>query len=202
MRDLRPASLTVLTWMALLALLVSVAAAGDDIWSPLPLPDRDQELPEAREVVQRAIAFVESLEAFRFEALVTYEVTQADGHKLQFDMLQRLAIHRPDRVHWFVLEDDASSSTAWLDRGSFTMIRQPANVWARVTVPPSIPESVQRLDEEYRVDVPFVDLLAGQATELWLGDEVETVDYIGEAWIAGTWTDHVGINKPGVDVQL
>lgn len=186
----------------LLISTVSIAAAGQDSWSPSALSGEAGELPEGREVVQRAIDFMNRHDRVGFEAAVIYEVVQDNGQKLQFGMLQRVALARPHRLHWVTLYDDAGTDTAWVQDGIFTMVREPANVWGQVRVPPTIGDAVSRISLEYNVPVPFVDLLSGDVAELWLGDDVEWVNYIGEAWVDGQWTDHVALRKPGADIQL
>lgn len=180
----------------------AVEAVEHGVWSPPPLTGEVGDLPDAREVVRRAIDFIQSHDRLGFEVIATYEVLQESGQKLEFDMLQRVALEQPRRLYWVTLNDDATTETAWCEGGTFTMIRQPANVWGRVTVPPSLPEAISRITNEYGVSVPFVDLLSGDAAELWLGDGVEWVDYIGEAWAEGHWTDHVALRTPAADVQL
>lgn len=180
----------------------SPAAAGDDFWSPPALTGEAGELPDGRDVIRRAIDFMDSHEQIAFEALVTYESLQENGQKLQFDMLQRVALRRPDRIHWVTLNDDATSETAWYRDGTFTLLKQPANLWGRVKVPPTLARAISTVSQEYNVVVPFVDLLSGDVGELWLGEEVEWVDYIAEAWAEGYWTDHVALRRPGVDVEL
>jgi hypothetical protein len=71
-----------------------------------------------------------------------------------------------------------------------------------VEVPPALTAGVSRIAEDYDVPVPFVDLLSGEAEELWLGEDVEWVDYVGEAWAEGQWTDCVALRRPGADIQL
>jgi len=176
------------------------STAGETTWAPPPPPpDGDT---DGRAIVSKAVDFMEVHEELAFEALVTYEALQDDGQKLQFDMKQRVAIRRPGQLFWTTLFDDGSVHWAWCDRGEFTLLKQPANVWGRVKVPPTLKAAVARIDEEYAVDVPFVDILGGDPAELWLGEDVEDVDYIGPAWIGGHWTDHVAIRKPGVDIEL
>jgi len=180
----------------------SIAVAQDALWSPPALTGEDGDLPEGRDVVRRAIEFVSSHQRLGFEVLATYEVAQQNGQKLTFDMLQRVAIQRPDRLYWVTLNDNATQETAWCQDGTFTMLREPENVWGRVKVPPTLSAAVSRIADEYDVAVPFVDLLSGDVSELWLGEEVERVDYIGEAWAEGQWTDHVALRRPSVDVQI
>ncbi len=180
----------------------SLAAANEAFRSPTALTGKAGELPNARDVVRRAIDFVESHDQLAFEALVTYEVVQENGQKLQFEMLQRVAIQRPARIHWVTLHDNAATETAWCSDGVFTLLREPANVWGRVDVSPTLSDAMLTISKEYGVAVPFVDLLSNNVGELWLGQDVEWVNYIGEAWVEGQWTDHVALRRPGVDVQL
>ncbi len=179
-----------------------VAAVDDALWSPPPLVGEVGRLPDARDVVRRAIEFMSSHERLAFELVATYEVVQENGQKVEFDMLQRVALERPRRMYWATLNDDASTETAWCGDGQFTLVRQPTNTWGRVNVPLSLPAALSRIAHEYDVAVPFVDILSGDASELWIGDDVEWVDYIGEAWIQGHWTDHVALRRPGADIQL
>jgi hypothetical protein len=192
--------------LVLLALMSACAGstetAEDPGWSPVALSGEAGDLPEGRDVVRRVIDFMQSQDRLAFEVIATYEVVQDNGQKLQFDMLQRVALDRPRRLYWVTLHDDAGSETAWLADGTFTMVRQPANVWGQVTVPPTLMAGVSRIAEDYDVPVPFVDLLSGEASELWLGQDVEWVNYIGEAWVDGQWTDYVALRGPGADVQL
>jgi hypothetical protein len=141
---------------ALVVLLIStasIAVAGQDSWSPTTLSGEAGELPEGREVVQRAIGFMKRHDRVGFEAAVTYEVVQQNGQKLQFHMLQRVALEQPHRLHWVTLYDDAGTDTAWIQDGVFTMVREPANVWGQVRVPPLLGDAVSRISLEYNVPV-------------------------------------------------
>lgn len=191
---------------ALVLTLVLAATAGSDasdeqLWRPTALSD-SAELPDAREVVSRLCEFMATNTQLGFEALVSYEALQESGQQLQFDMLQRIKIVRPGRLFWVTLHDNAAVDSAWFDTGAFTLLRQPANVWGRVELPADIPAAVDRLVHEYNLDVPFADILAGDPQELWLGEDVTSVEYVAEAWVEGAWTDHVAIRKAGRDIEI
>lgn len=193
-----------------LAIAVSATLAGcgapaadeDYVWRPPALADDAGLMPEGRDVVQRMVDFMKANQELAFEARVTFESVQESGQKLQFEMLQRVVMRKPDQIFWVTLRDDATVDSAWYDNGSITMLRQPANAWARIYMPGDIAEMVQELVSDYVVDVPFPDLLSGDPQELWLGDDVASIWYVGEAWVEGRWTDHVAIRKPGVDIQI
>ena len=189
----------------LVALLVGCGAPAlteHDMWTPPALADDDGELPDGREVVQRMMDFMEGNQELAVEARVTYESVQESGQKLQFDMLQRIAMRKPDQLFWVTLRDDATLDRAWYDKGHFRMIRQPANLWAEIRLPGGIAEAVQELVADYMITVPFPDLLSVDPNDRQLDDEIASIWYVGEAWVDGQWTDHVAIRKPGADVQI
>jgi len=159
-------------------------------------------MPTGREVLTRMVDFLTRQDQIAFEALVTYEAVQESGQMLHFDMIQRMAVHKPGRLHWVTLHGDATEDSAWFDRGDFTWLRQPANLWGQIDLPPSIPEAVDRLVFDYDLDVPFADVLSRDLGELWLGEDVESLQYIDEAWLEGVWTDHIALRKPGVDLEF
>jgi hypothetical protein len=84
-----------------------------------------------------------------FEALVSYEALQDSGQKLQFDMLHRMRIMRPERLFWVTLHDNAAVDSAWFDSGTFTLLKQPANVWGRIELPADIPRTRGRIMSPY-----------------------------------------------------
>jgi len=197
-------AVTVVLALAVMACTTSTTntdASDEQLWRPTALSDSEY-LPDARDVVRRLGEFMSSNQQLSFEALVSYEALQESGQKLQFDMLQRMRIVKPGRLFWVTLHDNAAVDSAWFDAGVFVLLRQPANVWGRVELPADIPAAVDRLVHEYDLDVPFADMLAGDPLELWLGDDVTSVEYVAEAWVDGTWTDHVAIRKPGRDIEI
>ncbi len=192
---------------ALLVLLLAGCSGAqssppDAAWVPSPLDIEESPSSDAREVIRRMIGFTAAQQELVAEAFVTYEAVQDSGQKLHFDLLQRMALRRPDKLVWKTLRDDSSVDTAWFSNGRFTLHKQPADLWAQVEAPDNIVDLVTFLDEEYAVSVPFRDLIGGKAEELWLSDEVTSVLYVGEAWVEGGWSEHVAVRKPGFDFEI
>ena len=198
-----------LAGLLLLSGVVSVAGCRqvpesqfEAAWTP-PALDADDVIPtDGRAVIQRLLEFMRSHQELVTEAFVTYQAVQESGQKLHFDLLQKIALRKPDKLYWQTLRDDASVDTAWFSDGVFRILKQPANHWGEIEAPATITELVKVLDEEYRMPVPFHDILAGDPGRLWLGEEVTSATYAGEAWVEGAWTDHVAVRKPGVDFEL
>jgi len=199
---MRKLALLVLGLLVVLTVPLPAAAQETDAWTPSALAEDDGDMPDARHLVQRMIDLLKDTAELSLEARVTYEAIQESGQKLEFDMLQRIAMRRPDEIYWATLRDDGTSDRAWYVNEQFSMVRQPANIWAQKFLPGGISEMVEELVTSYNVDVPFPDLLSRDAQGLWLGDSVTSVWYVGEAWVGGRWTDHVAIRRPGIDIEL
>ena len=170
-------------------------------WEPLALQD-DEPALEGREIIMRLTGFLGNQPEIMTEAFVTYQAMQDSGQKLHLDLLQQIVVHQPDKLYWKTLHDDASVETAWFSDGRFSLLKEPSNVWGQIDGPNEIPDMVDLLATQYGVTVPFRDLLSEGLANIWLSDEVTSVVYVGEAWVAGAWTDHVAIRKPGIDFEL
>ncbi len=144
----------------------AVQSQAEAVWVPTLLDDGKPPSSDGRAVLLRHIAFMEAQQELMTEALVTYQAVQDSGQKLHFDMLQQVALRRPDKLRWKTLRDDSSVDTAWFSNGRFTLHKQPANLWGQVKGPDNVSDLVDFLAEEYAVNAPFRDLLAGKAEEL------------------------------------
>ena len=171
-------------------------------WTPPRLPEVDSELPDPGDLLRGAVDFLAGQPEVSVEAVVTYGAVQPSGQVLHFDLLQRVAVGRPDRLAWVTLDSDGTVQRGFVANGRATLLLEPANMWGVVDVPPSIDEAVDLLTTEYDLDVPFPDLLAANPSTRWAGDDVLAVEYVGEEWVQGAWTDHVALRKPWVDVEI
>jgi hypothetical protein len=196
-----------LSCLPLLLALIVIAGCRtehtEEVWTPPPLTDELAEDPDPRVVVKDLIDFMKSLREITVEALVSYEAPQEYGQNLEYDLLQRVALAPPDRMRWMTVHDDGVLDTAWIADGVFTMLKQPANIWGQIEGPPTNREMVGLLMDAYEIDVPFGELLTtSELEQLWLGDEVTELWWVGEAWVQGQWTHHIAMTRPGVEVEL
>jgi hypothetical protein len=195
------------TWLPALMAIIAIAGCqteeAEDPWTPPPLTDDVAEEPDPRALVEGLIRFLKSQPEIAVEALVAYEAPQRFGQNLEYDLLQRVALVRPDRMRWTTVHDDGVLDTAWISDGQFTMLIQPAGLWGRIEGPETNREMLDLLVSDYEIDVPFGEVLnTEELEELWLGDEVTELWWVGEAWVQGHWTNHIALNRPGVEVEL
>ncbi len=171
-------------------------------WSPPPLPEGSADPSDPGALLSKAAEFIKSQPQLGIEAMVTFGALQESGQTLHFDVLEWLAIQRPDKLAWVTLSDNGTVEQGWLLDGQFTLLKQPVNMWGSVRAPGAIPAAVDRLVDEYDLDVPFEDLLSADLAQRWGGDGQSTLTYVGEEWMQGAWTDHVAMQRPGVDFEI
>jgi hypothetical protein len=155
----------------------------------------------AAEVIEDMTDYIQAHQELSFEAHITYEVVQESGQKLQFDQEYSLVASRPDRLFWTTWHDDGSADSAWYEDGTFTMLKQPDNIYGQIEVPGTITEMIGVVVDEYGIAVPFMDILAGQARET-IQDAAPSGWYVGASWVNGAWTHHVALRAPDVDIEI
>lgn len=190
--------------VCLLILVLALASGcqqGDDPQADLPAPPGEPSALSPEELLTRMTAFMASHNDFSFEAHVTYQSLQASGQTLHFDMIQRMAVSKPDRLFWETRNDDASVDRAWFSDGRFAMFKQPDDIYGQIEVPTTIPEMIDVATNDYGIIVPFADLLAGGDRSVFLEDLQES-DYVGLAWVEGDWSHHLALRNELVDFEL
>jgi hypothetical protein len=167
---------------------------------PSRLPD-EASPPSVDEVLESMIAFMNASTELSFRAQVSYQVRQETGQLVHFDRMHAISLARPDRLFWETIRDDASADSAWFSDGVFAMLKRPDDVYAQVELPATVPEMVDELVAVYNLRVPFSDLLAGHAREIFITGPTEKW-YIGLAWVDGGWTHHIALRNETLDFEV
>ncbi len=190
-----------LIWMSACG-AVSVPAGDPMFAMPTDPPAGDGPLPTADEVLEGMVAFMESQQDLAVDAYITFEVLQNSGELLSFDAVQYLDMSRPDRLAWRTVRDDATVDEVWYVDGVFTILKHPENIYGQVDdLPIEMTEAVDELVNRFGIFVPFSDLISGHARQIFL-EESDSRMYVGEAWIRGRWTHHLGLRGGDFDVEL
>jgi hypothetical protein len=168
----------------------------------MPTAQHDQEQPPGAEDILTEMAdFMESVDEFTFDAFVMYEVVQQNGQTLHFDLLHRVATHKPDRLYWMTVRDDGAVDQAWFSSGKFALLKRPDDIYGEIEGPSTVPELVDFLTFDYKLDVPFSDILSGDLREMLLNTP-EPPWFVGEAWVENRWTYHIALTDEEVDYEL
>jgi hypothetical protein len=99
------------------------------------------------------------------------------------------------------LRDDGSTDNVWYSDGTFTMLKQPDNIYGQIDGLGTIAEMIDVVVNEYGLVVPFADLLASGDGSVFLQD-LESSMYAGLAWVDGRWAHHIALRNDLVDFQL
>jgi hypothetical protein len=168
---------------------------------PSPPTVDDSDIPSPEELLNQLAQLLRTHSVFAFEAFVTYEVVQESGQKLQFDLVERIAVSQPDRVFWVTVQDDGSTNTVWFSDGLFTMLKQPENIYGQIRDLGAIPDMIDAVVNDYGIVVPFSDFLASGDESVFLRD-LESSSHAGLAWVEGAWTHHLALRNELVDFQV
>jgi hypothetical protein len=145
--------------------------------------------------------FMGAAEKFSFDAFVMYEVVQENGQTIHFDLMHRMAFHKPGRLYWMTVRDDGAVDEAWFSGGTFSMLKRPDDIYGQIEAPATVPELVDVLIFDYHQDVPFSDILSGDLREMVLNTP-DPPWLVGEAWVEGQWTYHIALTDGDVDYEF
>lgn len=192
----------------LLPLVIALAAAG-------PAPALAQEAPkgddvvlrepdpvvtaEARAVLDRMKAYMNSLQAFSVTAQASRDVLLPYGYKLQSNESAKMTVQRPNRMRVDV-EGDIKQRSYYYDGTTLTMFAPDAKVYAQTPAPGTVGEVVNGLLNA-GVEMPLIDVLR-QAFEGTLTEGVRYGLRVGDSTINGVVTDHLAFRQSTIDWQL
>jgi hypothetical protein len=156
--------------------------------------------PDAMSALDSMGAYLRTLHAFQVRAEITSEEVLLDGQKVQFANVADMVAMKPDRLR-LSMTSDRKERLFLYDGKDFTLFAPRKNFYATVPAPPTIRELVDRLDDQYGIDMPFVDLFRWGTPESSSKDITAAAD-IGPGVIDGITCGHYAFRQPGLDWQV
>jgi hypothetical protein len=182
---------------ALLA-LPALARAQEPAPSPSPRP----RMVEARasEELKKMSEFLAKTPRFALEAEETFTEIEAGEPKVELTNVRRVAVERPSR-----LAADATGDTlnraAWYDGRSVTVLDKEHNVYATVEGAATIDATFDKLQDEYGVVLPLVDILYADPYAV-LMEDVTYGRYLGLHLAAGVPCHHLVFAQETIEWQI
>ena len=155
--------------------------------------------PEARAVLDRMKAYLNSQQSFTVEAQASRDEMLAYGYKLQNNEWARMTVQRPNRLRVDV-DGDIKKRSYFYDGTTLTMYAPDESVYSRVPAPGTIREVIAQL-QDAGVEMPLIDVLS-QAFEGTLLEDVRVGLRVGDTTIDGVVTDHLAFRQPLIDWQI
>jgi len=156
--------------------------------------------PAALAALNAMGAYLRTLQAFQVRAATTTEDVLDDGQKVQYAAVTDLLARVPDRFRAEV-SSDLQHRMYFYDGKSFTLFGQLVGFYATIPAPPTLGALADRLDEDYDIEIPLVDLFR------WGGPQssvaaITSASDIGPSEVEGTTCEHYAFRQPGLDWQI
>ncbi|HET7843142.1 MAG TPA: DUF2092 domain-containing protein [Xanthomonadales bacterium] len=189
----------VLVLFALFLLSVADARAEGAVAPGSRAPANRGVSPEARAVLERMTAYLQSLQRFSVVAEETRDEVLPYGYKLQDQQHATMLVQRPDRMR--VEVDGDIKVRSYVYDGKTLVIHAPeSQVYTQVDAPPTIAETVDVLMAR-GVEMPLIDVLV-QAFRGTLASHARAGSLVGESKIDGIAVDHLAFRQADIDWQL
>jgi hypothetical protein len=149
-------------------------------------------------------SYLRTLSTFQVHADITTEDVLLDGQKITTMNVAELVARRPDRLRLDV-KNDKQRRLYFFDGKNFTLFAPVSSYYATVAAPSTINALADKLEDDYGITLPFVDLFrwgspdsgANALTEALTG----AVD-IGPSAVEGVTCEQYAFRQDGLDWQV
>ena len=157
--------------------------------------------PKALDVFDRMSLALGNATTLQFKAYTMFDDLEPSGVKYKRGVLQEITVRRPDRLHFRSITDRGVTREGWYDGKTFTVAIPARKVYAQVESPATLDELLDRFQDEYRINIPTVDVLYADVRSR-LRSHLLSGAYVGEKVIHGRRLDHVSFETTPADVQI
>jgi hypothetical protein len=183
-----------------LVALPALARPQEPAPSPSPTPPARRVEARADEELKKMAEFLARTPRFALEAEETFTEIEAGEPKVELTNVRRVAVERPKRVATDAA-GDTMNRAAWYDGRSVTVLDKEHNVYATVEGAATIDATLDKLEDEYGVVLPFVDLFYSDP----YADLMEGVTYgryLGLHLGAGVLCHHLVFAQETIEWQI
>jgi len=156
--------------------------------------------PAALQALDTMSAYLRTLQSFEIKAdLLTDEVTD-DGRKLQINSTATYRVRKPN-AFTIELASDRKVRKFYYDGKTITVSAPRAGYYAQASAPPTIRQTLDKLSDEYDIEVPLEDLFHWGEP----GDSRAALTsgfYVGPARLNGVETDQYAFSTADLDWQI
>jgi len=186
-------------WLAAAGLAMLPLAAAADEAGPKAATKRGVE-PRALEELKKMSDFLARTPRFAFEAEETFTEIEDREPKVELTNVRRVAVERPSR-----LAADATGDTlnraAWYDGKTVSILDKERNVYAIVEGATTIDATLDKLQDEYGVALPLIDILYSNPYDV-LTEGITYGRYLGIHLAAGVPCHHLVFAQDTIEWQL
>jgi hypothetical protein len=154
----------------------------------------------AREVLKAMADYVASQKSISATFDTDIEVITPEVQKIQFASSGKLMLSRPDKLRASRTGGYADVELIF-DGKTVTVLGKDANAYAQTDASGTVDQLIDRLRNEYSLDLPGADLLLSNAYDVMMDDVLEA-KHIGQGVINGVECEHLAFRNQDTDWQL
>lgn len=181
--------------MFALGILVLAATVSTDVQAQDPHVD-----PAATQILKRMTDYLGGLQKFSVHTQNTLEDELDSGHRIDIDVSASVIVNRPNKI-LAERKGDLIDQVFYYNGKTLTLYNPSDKVYATVSAPGTIEETLDFARESLGLAVPVADLVYRNAFPLLMQDVTLAV-VVGKAVIGGVKCDHLLFSRPGVDFQV
>lgn len=157
--------------------------------------------PEALQALRRMSAYLSSLPAIELTSNTSLDVVTVHGQRVQLDGVVHYKVRRPNAFN-INLDSDHLRRDFFYDGRQFTVYAPTLGYYATVAAPPTIRETLAKIDETFGIELPLEDLFHWNDPTDNPAQNLISGFYVGTATIDGVETDQYAFRQPKVDWQI
>ena len=181
--------------MFALGILVLAATVSTDVQAQDTQVD-----PAATRILKRMTDYLSGLQKFSVHTQNTLEDELDSGHRIDIDVSASVLVSRPNKI-LAERKGDLIDQVFYYNGKTLTLYNPSDKVYATVSAPGTIEETLDFARESLGLAVPVADLVYRNAFPLLMQD-VNLAVVVGKAVIGGVKCDHLLFSRPGVDFQV
>ncbi|NJM12850.1 MAG: DUF2092 domain-containing protein [Synechococcaceae cyanobacterium SM1_2_3] len=171
--------------------------------SPLPAPVVNPPpavKPQPRDVLKSMAAYLRTLDRFTVRVEKITELILPTDQRLHADQTMEVAIHKPNRMR-IDYQNLSGGRQLFYDGQTFALYTPEAKVYASATAAPTLDETLDLLETQYRISVPIADLLVANPDSR-LVQNLTSETYVGRILVHGVPCHHLAFQTPDLDWEI
>jgi hypothetical protein len=156
--------------------------------------------PDAMEALNKMGAYLRSLKAFQVDSEVTNDDVLEDGQILTDNKTNTLLAVSPSLLRAELKSDD-KDVFLFSDGKNFTVYGKLTNYYATVPAPATNAQLVDKVYNDYGIEIPLVDLFKWGTDESTIKRITSAMD-VGPSTVQGITCEHYAFRQKGLDWQI
>jgi hypothetical protein len=155
---------------------------------------------DALQALKDMSAYLATLDTFEIRADTARDLVSEDGHRVQFGGVSDYKVRRPNALRIDV-KTDIREREFYYDGKQFTIFAPQLGYYATTPAPPTILQTIDKIETRFGVDLPLDDLFRWNDPASGRVGALSSGWYVGPATVDGAATDHYAFRERGKNID-